>query len=244
MIVATVQPLAYARGSLGALFTGASSCVRCASVVYGGGALCTGGGGCVGACGVVYVARVLCSRRERCVRGASVVYGARAFVYGARALFTGSECYVRGASVVYGARAFVYGARALFTGRERCVRGASVVYGARALCTGRERCRTGGERRIPSASRVRGANVMERLAWRRILPKGVHMRFILLTALALPLSAQTAHTPRGTATDVSSDDVQATLKKTAGAAVSDQAIRVVHIEDGYNVGIGVVHRAK
>jgi mannose-6-phosphate isomerase-like protein (cupin superfamily) len=70
------------------------------------------------------------------------------------------------------------------------------------------------------------------------------MRFILLTALALPLSAQTAHTPRGTATDVSSDDVQATLKKTAGAAVSDQAIRVVHIEDGYNVGIGVVHRAK
>ena len=55
---------------------------------------------------------------------------------------------------------------------------------------------------------------------------------------------QSPHMPRGTATDVTSDDVQATLKKTPGAAVSDQAIRVVSVNDEYNVGVGVVHRAK
>jgi len=52
------------------------------------------------------------------------------------------------------------------------------------------------------------------------------------------------HTPRGTATDVPSADVEATVAKTATAAVSDQAIRVVSINDEYNVGVGVVHRAK
>jgi predicted esterase len=52
------------------------------------------------------------------------------------------------------------------------------------------------------------------------------------------------HLPRGTATDVTNDDIQATVKKTASAAVSDQAIRVVGINDEYNVGIGVVHRAR
>lgn len=36
----------------------------------------------------------------------------------------------------------------------------------------------------------------------------------------------------------------ATVKKTASAAVSDQAIRVVSINDEYNVGVGVVHRAR
>jgi predicted esterase len=56
--------------------------------------------------------------------------------------------------------------------------------------------------------------------------------------------SQTAHLPRGTATDVTNDDIQATIKKTASAAVSDQAIRVVGINDEYNVGIGVVHRAR
>ena len=52
------------------------------------------------------------------------------------------------------------------------------------------------------------------------------------------------HTPRGAATDVPNADVEATLAKTASAAVSDQAIRVVSINDEYNVGVGVVHRAK
>jgi mannose-6-phosphate isomerase-like protein (cupin superfamily) len=75
------------------------------------------------------------------------------------------------------------------------------------------------------------------------------MRKTLLSAIAILfvpaiVPAQTPHLPRGTATDVSSDDVQATLKKTPTAAVSDQAIRVVRINDEYNVGIGVVHRAK
>ena len=63
--------------------------------------------------------------------------------------------------------------------------------------------------------------------------------FVLVCALAMG-----QHTPRGTATDVSNADIQATVQKTAAAPVSDQAIRVVSINDEYNVGIGVVHRAK
>ena len=75
------------------------------------------------------------------------------------------------------------------------------------------------------------------------------MKTILPCALALLLvgaavDAQSPHLPRGTATDVTNEDVQATLKKTPNAAVSDQAIRVVSINDEYNVGVGVVHRAK
>ena len=56
--------------------------------------------------------------------------------------------------------------------------------------------------------------------------------------------AQPAHTPRGSATDISRVEVEATVQKTAAAAVSDQAIRVVSIDGEYNVGVGVVHRAK
>jgi len=56
--------------------------------------------------------------------------------------------------------------------------------------------------------------------------------------------AQSVHLPRGAATDITSSEIQATLAKTPGAAVSDQAIRVVSINDEYNVGVGVVHRAK
>jgi mannose-6-phosphate isomerase-like protein (cupin superfamily) len=52
------------------------------------------------------------------------------------------------------------------------------------------------------------------------------------------------HQPRGTATDVTNADIEATLAKTATATVSDQAIRVVSINDEYNVGVGVVHRSK
>src|ERR1041384_8828795 len=75
------------------------------------------------------------------------------------------------------------------------------------------------------------------------------MRNTFFSALALVfaptfIQAQTPHLPRGTATDVTNEDVQATLKKTASAAVSDQAIRVVSINDEYNVGVGVVHRAR
>jgi oxalate decarboxylase/phosphoglucose isomerase-like protein (cupin superfamily) len=65
---------------------------------------------------------------------------------------------------------------------------------------------------------------------------------IALVLASLPAVAQ--HTPRGTATDVSKAEIEATVQKTATAAVSDQAIRVVSINNEYNVGIGVVHRAK
>src|SRR5258706_14685185 len=76
------------------------------------------------------------------------------------------------------------------------------------------------------------------------------------TALALLLGfvvagqaqAQTApaaqHLPRGTATDISNDEILATVQKTAAAPASDQQIRVVSINGEYNVGVGVVHRAK
>src|SRR5438132_13125508 len=68
----------------------------------------------------------------------------------------------------------------------------------------------------------------------------------LLSAVAWAQSSTppAQHLPRGTATDVSNADIQATAAKTASAPVSDQAIRVVSINDEYNVGIGVVHRAK
>ncbi|HTT33181.1 MAG TPA: cupin domain-containing protein [Methylomirabilota bacterium] len=52
------------------------------------------------------------------------------------------------------------------------------------------------------------------------------------------------HLPRGTATDVSSAEIQALVQKTTADRISDQAIRVVSINGEYNVGVGVVHRAK
>ena len=64
----------------------------------------------------------------------------------------------------------------------------------------------------------------------------------LVFALALPMAAQ--HAPRGAATDVSKGEIEATAQKTATAPVSDQAIRVVSINNEYNVGVGVVHRAR
>ena len=72
------------------------------------------------------------------------------------------------------------------------------------------------------------------------------MRKITLCAMALAGAnlASAQHVPRGVATDVPNSEIQATVQKTASAPVSDQAIRVVSINDEYNVGIGVVHRAK
>ena len=52
------------------------------------------------------------------------------------------------------------------------------------------------------------------------------------------------HQPRGTAVDIGNSDILATVQKTAAAPVSDQQIRVVSINGEYNVGVGVVHRAK
>jgi mannose-6-phosphate isomerase-like protein (cupin superfamily) len=67
---------------------------------------------------------------------------------------------------------------------------------------------------------------------------------LALVCFAVLIPAQDSYTPRGTSTYVPKDDIEATLKKTAGAAISDQAIRVVGINKEYNVGVGVVHRAK
>ena len=65
--------------------------------------------------------------------------------------------------------------------------------------------------------------------------------FVICSVIA---GAQTQHEPRGSATDVSNDQIMAAVKKSAAAAVSDQQLRVVSINDEYNVGIGVVHRAR
>ncbi len=64
----------------------------------------------------------------------------------------------------------------------------------------------------------------------------------LAVVLSLPAAAQ--HMPRGNATDVSKGEIEATVQRTAMAPVSDQAMRVVSINNEYNVGVGVVHRAK
>ena len=67
-------------------------------------------------------------------------------------------------------------------------------------------------------------------------------------AIAGEAQAQTApaaqHLPRGTATDITNADILATVQKTASAPVSDQQLKVVSINSEYNVGVGVVHRAK
>ena len=60
--------------------------------------------------------------------------------------------------------------------------------------------------------------------------------FVFTLALAAVASAQ--------ATDISNAAIQAMAQKTAAQAVSDQQMNVVSIHDEYNVGIGVVHRAK
>jgi hypothetical protein len=74
------------------------------------------------------------------------------------------------------------------------------------------------------------------------------LALLLGFVVASQAQAQTApvdqHLPRGTATDVSNAEILATVRKTAAAPVSDQQIRVVSINGEYNVGVGVVHRAK
>ena len=66
-------------------------------------------------------------------------------------------------------------------------------------------------------------------------------RFRAPTQSAAPVAP---HVPRGTATDVSNAEIQSLVQKTAADSVSDQAIRVVGVNGEYNVGVGVVHRAK
>ncbi len=75
------------------------------------------------------------------------------------------------------------------------------------------------------------------VAFALTLPGGFHAQTQNAPAL-------TTHLPRGTATDVSSAEIQGLVQKTASERISDQAIRVVSINGEYNVGVGVVHRSK
>ena len=69
--------------------------------------------------------------------------------------------------------------------------------------------------------------------------------FIVLAAVHHPAAAQTApHQPRNVATDVSKAEVDATVRKMSSEAVGDQQLRVVSVNGEYNVGVGVVRRAK
>jgi len=84
--------------------------------------------------------------------------------------------------------------------------------------------------------------------------KETTMKTVLVSLFALAMAgagqaqAQTApaaqHLPRGSAVDISNTENLATAAKTASAPVSDQQIRVVGVNGEYNVGVGVVHRAK
>lgn len=68
------------------------------------------------------------------------------------------------------------------------------------------------------------------------------MQKLMLFVLSTAIWAQ--HLPRGVATDVTNAEIQAVVQKTASSPVSDTQIRVVGINDEYNIGVGVVHRAK
>jgi len=68
------------------------------------------------------------------------------------------------------------------------------------------------------------------------------MKIAIVSVLAsVGVSVAAAQSP-GKAVDVSAEEIQATLKRTAERTVSDQAIRMVDIGT-YNVGIGAVHRS-
>ena len=84
---------------------------------------------------------------------------------------------------------------------------------------------------------------------KRIILGFLAFAFVLTLAIPKAFRAQmqspaAQHLPRGTATDISSAEVEALVQKSAADRVSDQAIRVVNVNGEYNVSIGVVHRAK
>src|SRR5258708_27257054 len=68
--------------------------------------------------------------------------------------------------------------------------------------------------------------------------------FVVAGQALAQIAPAAQHLPRGTATDISNAEILTTVQKTAAAPVSDQQIRVVSVNGEYNVGIGVVHRAK
>ena len=73
--------------------------------------------------------------------------------------------------------------------------------------------------------------------------------FALTVTTKFPAQTQSAapvaqHLPRGTATDVNNSEIEAMVRKVAAVRVSDQAIRVISINNEYNVGVSVVSRLK
>jgi uncharacterized cupin superfamily protein len=67
---------------------------------------------------------------------------------------------------------------------------------------------------------------------------------VVLIALSMTNLMMAQKAPPGTATDVPGAEIQRIVEKTKAAAVSDTQIKVVGINDEYNVGVGVVHRAR
>ena len=64
---------------------------------------------------------------------------------------------------------------------------------------------------------------------------------ILFAATAV---AQSAPAPSRAAVDIPNSEIQRIARQNAGAPVSDQRIRIINVNSDYNVGVGVVHRAK
>ena len=58
------------------------------------------------------------------------------------------------------------------------------------------------------------------------------------------LPATPSHVPRGAATDISNSEIEALLRKMATERVGDQAIRIVSVNDEYNIAMGIVSRLK
>jgi mannose-6-phosphate isomerase-like protein (cupin superfamily) len=69
---------------------------------------------------------------------------------------------------------------------------------------------------------------------------------VIATGLVLAAStlAQSAPAPAGAAIDIPNSEIQRIARQNAGAPVSDQQIRIIGVNNEYNVSVGVVHRAK
>jgi mannose-6-phosphate isomerase-like protein (cupin superfamily) len=71
-------------------------------------------------------------------------------------------------------------------------------------------------------------------------------------AAALPMLAigqagrtKPAHVyPPGSATDITKNELDTVLKRTAGQSINDQQVKTIDIDGQYQVGIGVLHRSK
>jgi mannose-6-phosphate isomerase-like protein (cupin superfamily) len=67
---------------------------------------------------------------------------------------------------------------------------------------------------------------------------------MFLLSIPILVEGQTPSSRRGTASDVLDGEIKAAVQKGASTPVSDQQLKVVSINGEYNVGVGVVRRAK